>query len=111
MAYMTSRERINRILEHRVEMGLDWLNPLEVKAGVDPLAVKREFGDKLALHGGFDALFWKDCEKMAENIKQNLPVLKENGGYVFATDHSTPDEVSLHDFQRIMELVKEVGGY
>jgi len=94
-----------------VELGLDSLNPLEVKAGVDPLAVKREFGDQLSLHGGFDALLWKDCDKMAETIQNNLPILKENGGYVFATDHSTPDEVSLDDFQRIVDLVKELGQY
>ncbi|MFW5996950.1 MAG: uroporphyrinogen decarboxylase family protein [Lentisphaeria bacterium] len=94
-----------------VEIGVDCLNPLEVKAGVDPLAVKEEFGDRLALHGGFDALLWHDLDKMAEAVKTNLPLLRKGGGYIFATDHSTPDEVSLNDFQRIIDLVKEAGGY
>jgi uroporphyrinogen decarboxylase len=90
---------------------VDGLNPLEVKAGVDPLAVKREFGDRLLLHGGFNALLWNDVEAMEAAVRENLPVLMENGGYIFATDHSTPSNVSLEAFKRIVAVVKEVGRY
>ncbi len=43
-----------------VEIGVDALNPLEVKAGMDPVAIKREFGDRLVLHGGINAVLWDD---------------------------------------------------
>ncbi|HEX3000143.1 MAG TPA: uroporphyrinogen decarboxylase family protein, partial [Armatimonadota bacterium] len=39
-----------------VEIGLDALNPLEVKAGMDPIALKREYGDRLVFHGGINAV-------------------------------------------------------
>ena len=40
-----------------------------------------------------------------------LPVLKENGGYIFQEDHSIPDSVSLDDYRRIVELAKGLARY
>ena len=94
-----------------VEMGLDGLNPLEVKAGIDPLTVKQEFGDRLLLHGGINAVLWDDVDEMEAAVRQSLPGSMRNGGYIFGTDHSTPDSVRLQDFKRIVDLVKEVGRY
>lgn len=110
-AYMHSCGDIRPFIPEVVEMGLDGLNPLEVKAGVDPLALKREFGDRLLLHGGFNAVLWDSVEDMEAAVRENLPVLMENGGYIFATDHSTPSNVSLEAFKRIVGVVKEVGRY
>lgn len=94
-----------------VDMGLDALNPLEVKAGVDPVSVKKEYGSDLVLHGGIDAVLWSDLDAMEEEMRRVLPVLKESGGYIFSTDHSVPDSVSLDAFRRIVELAKELGRY
>ncbi len=110
-AYLHSCGDIRPFIPELVELGLDALNPLEVKAGIDPLAVKREFGDKLLLHGGFNAVLWDDVDKMEAAVRANLPVLMENGGYMFATDHSTPSNVSLQAFERIIGVVKDVGRY
>ena len=90
-----------------VEIGLDGLNPLEVKAGVDPIAIKEQYGDKLALHGGFNTLLWNDIEEFKEAIARDLPRLVEGGGYIFSTDHSVPSNVSLADFREITSLVKD----
>jgi uroporphyrinogen decarboxylase len=38
-------------------------------------------------------------------------VLKENGGYIFSSDHSVPSSVSLENFRRIVNLAKELGSY
>ena len=110
-AYLHSCGDIRPFIPDLAEMGLDALNPLEVKAGIDPLAVKKDYGDRLLLHGGFDALLWDDVDKMETTVRENLPTLMQNGGYIFATDHSTPDNVSLEAFKRIVDVVKEVGRY
>jgi len=94
-----------------VDIGIQALNPLEVKAGIDPLEVKKTWGDQLVLHGGINAVLWDNPEALEEEIKNILPKLKEEGGYIFATDHSVPDSVSLEDFRRIIELAKKVGSY
>jgi len=110
-ACLHSCGNIEPFLPDLVGMGIDYLNPLEVKAGMDPVKVKREYGDKLVLHGGISALLWNDVDAMEEHIRRLLPVLMENGGYIFATDHSVPSNVTLADFTRIVNLVKEIGRY
>jgi len=92
-------------------MGLDSLNPLEVKAGMDPVGLKRRYGDRLLLQGGVNALLYEDEEAMRAEIKRILPIMKENGGYIFSTDHSVPSSVSLEEFGRFVELAKEEGKY
>jgi uroporphyrinogen decarboxylase len=110
-AWMHSCGDIRPFIPEFIDNGLDCLNPLEVKAGIDPLAVKREHGKKLALHGGIDALLWDDPAAMESVIRRDLPTLMQGGGYVFATDHSIPDSVGLADFRRIIQVVKQVGTY
>lgn len=102
---------ISPFIPDLVAMGIDYLNPIEVKAGLDPIAIKRQFGDRLVLHGGINALTWADVDRMAATVREVVPILKEGGGYIFGTDHSTPSNVSLEDFRRIINLVKEVGSY
>ncbi len=102
---------INPFVPELVEMGLDALNPLEVKAGMNPEKIKKEYGDKLVIHGGINAVLWDDIDAMATEIKRIVPILKQSGGYIFSTDHSVPSNVSLENFRYIVNLVKEVGKY
>jgi uroporphyrinogen decarboxylase len=94
-----------------LEIGLDGLNPLEVKAGMDPIFIKEEFGDQLLLHGGINAALWDEKETIEVEIRRLIPKLKENGGYVFSSDHSVPFSVSLEDFRYVIELAKDLGTY
>ena len=94
-----------------VGIGLDALNPIEVKAGMDPVALKDEFGDRLVLHGGINAVLWDRPAQIEAEMRRVVPRLKENGGYVFSSDHSVPSSVSLEDFRGIVELAKELGRY
>lgn len=111
VARMHSCGDVHTLLPDIVATGVDALNPLEVKAGMDPIQVKKEWGDKLTLHGGFNAMLWKDTDKIIAEIDQKLPILKENGGYLFASDHSIPNDVSLETMKRIVAEVKNVGRY
>lgn len=110
-AHMHSCGNIMSRIDDLVEIGLDALNPLEVKAGMEPLTLKAKYGDRLVLHGGINAVLWDDREAIVEEIRRVVPVLKENGGYVFSSDHSIPNSVSLGNFRAIIEEVKRVGKY
>ncbi|OGS20500.1 MAG: hypothetical protein A2252_01045 [Elusimicrobia bacterium RIFOXYA2_FULL_39_19] len=102
---------VNPFIPEFINIGIDALNPLEVKAGMNPVEVKKKYGKQLVLHGGINAVLWDDIEKIEAEIKRVLPALKESGGYIFSTDHSVPSNVSLKDFKRIIELVKDIGTY
>ena len=94
-----------------LEIGLDALNPLEVKAGMDPIKIKQAYGDKLTLHGGVNAVLWDKRDEIIAEIERVIPILKESGGYIFSSDHSIPNTVSLKNFRDIVACVKNVGRY
>ena len=110
-ARMHSCGDIMTLLPDIVDTGVNGLNPLEVKAGVDPVKIKREYGDRLLLHGGINAVLWSDKDAIVSEIERVVPILKENGGYIFSSDHSIPNAVSLENFRAIAETVKKVGKY
>ena len=102
---------VRPFLPEFVEIGIDCLNPLEVKAGMDPLSIKSEWGDKLVLHGGINAVLWDSPDEVVAEIERVAPVLKAGGGYIFASDHSVPDSVSLATFGRIVDAYKKAAAY
>ena len=102
---------IEPFLPDLVEIGVEMLNPLEVKAGMDPSRLKRLYGDKLAFHGGINAQIWDKPELVRAEMERIIPVMKEGGGYVFASDHSIPNSVSFENMKLIAELAHKLGRY
>ena len=102
---------IMTLLPDIVATGVDALNPLEVKAGMDVFEIKRKYGDRLTLHGGINAVKWSDADAILAEIDEKVPVLKQNGGFIFSSDHSIPNAVSLDNMKRIVAEVKRVGRY
>ncbi|GMV36300.1 MAG: hypothetical protein AMXMBFR61_08080 [Fimbriimonadales bacterium] len=94
-----------------LEIGIEALNPLEVKAGMDPIRIKQLYGDRLVLHGGINAVLWDDRDAIQAEMERVIPVVKENGGYIFSSDHSVPSSVSLENFRAITSLAKKLGSY
>lgn len=103
----------NEVVPEIIETGWDCLQPLEVKAGMDVIELKREYGDKIALMGGIDVRVMADGtdEELEEEIGKKITIAKENGGYIYHSDHSVPDNVSFPRYQRVMELVHQYGSY
>lgn len=100
---------VTALLPDLIDAGIDGLNPLEQKAGMDVLAIKREFGDRLVLQGGIDVRAMSQADKIEEEIRTKVTAAKESGGYVYHSDHSVPDDVSFSDYCRVIALVKHYG--
>ena len=111
VAQLHSCGDVRTLVPDILETGVDALNPLEVKAGMDPVALKKQYGDRLTLRGGINAVNWSNTEAILAEINQKVPVLKENGGFIFSSDHSIPNSVSLENMRMIMEEIKKVGRY
>ena len=110
-AHLHSCGDINPFVPELVGMGLDALNPLEVKAGMNPVHLKQTYGKDLVLHGGINAVLWDHPEAIEAEMRRVIPVVKESGGYIFSSDHSVPSSVSLENFRTIVNLAKELGAY
>lgn len=110
-AHLHSCGNVNPIIPELIEIGLDALNPLEVKAGMDPVHLKKTVGGQLVLHGGVNAVLWDHPDQIRAEMERVIPVLKQGGGYIFSSDHSVPSSVSLEDFRQIVALAKRLGSY
>lgn len=111
VCYLHSCGNVIALVPRFVEIGWNFLDPLEVKAGMDALALKRDFGDRLTLVGGIDVRTFLDAGEMEREVATKIPALKAGGGYCYHSDHSVPDNVSFEQFSRLMELVREYGAY
>ncbi len=81
------------LLPSLVEMGIDILNPVQTSAaGMDPVALKREFGDKLTFWGGSldcqKTLPYGTVDEVVEEVQRHVEVFAPGGGYVFTSVHN-----------------------
>lgn len=103
---------VTALVPEIIETGFDCLNPLEVKAGMDLLELKKEFGRELCLMGGIDVRAMSSDERtITDEIKGKLLAAKKGGGYIFHSDNSIPDNVSLEQFRRVVRLAFQFGNF
>ncbi|NLG84542.1 MAG: hypothetical protein GX493_08070 [Firmicutes bacterium] len=67
---------VNPFIPEFIEIGIDALNPLEVKAGMDPLQIKKRYGNDLVPDGGINAMLWDKPETIEAEIKNLIPILQ-----------------------------------
>ncbi len=94
-----------------IDIGVQILNPIEVKAGMNPVELKQKYGQQLTFHGGLNAALYWEPAKLEAHMREVIPVMKKNGGYIGGSDHSVPDSVSLEQFRQFIALTKELGSY
>jgi len=103
---------VELILEDFIEMKLDAYNPLEVKAGLDAVKLKKLFGNKLAYCGNNNIQVWETGDKdlIKSDVLRKLNAAK-GGGFIFQSDHSVSSDVSGQTYDYIVKLVREYGKY
>jgi uroporphyrinogen decarboxylase len=103
---------VNAIFEDFIETGIDAMNPLEVKAGMDVLDLRRRFGHRMGFCGNSDIQVWEtgDQQAIRREVLRKLNAAR-GGGYIFQSDHSVPSSVSGATYDFIVKLVREYGGY
>jgi len=92
-----------------LETGINGLFPLEVAAGMDPVAVRKEYGRSLALIGGIDKReLAKDREAVRKEVMSKVPYLLQEGGYIPLVDHAVPPDVPYENFLYFLELLRTI---
>jgi len=103
---------INEIFKDFIEMGIDACNPLEAKADMDVIELRKKFGHKIGFFGNSNIQIWEtgNRELIREEVLRKLNAAK-GGGYIFASDHSVTSAISGHTYDYIVRLVREYGQY
>ena len=100
------------IFDDLIEAGVDAYNPLEAKAGLDVVELKRKYGSRWAFNGNIDVrvLASNDPERIRSEVLRKLAAAK-GGGYIIQSDHSVPGSVSPKSYDLFVRLVREYGVY
>jgi len=104
---------VEPLLPDMVKAGINCLQAMEVKAGMDLLRIYENFGDKIALMGGIDVrtLCTNDKKIIDEELEAKIPVVKQKYGYVLHSDHSIPGEVTFDTYCYFVKKAFELGSY
>jgi len=103
---------VNRIFGDYIELGIDAYNPLEAKAGLDVVDLRRKYGHQIAFCGNMNVMEWASCsqEELKAIVLRKLNAAK-GGGLIFQSDHSVPSNVSGQNYDYVVKLVREYGQY
>jgi len=95
-----------------IEAGIDAHWPMEAAAGMDPLKIRREYGEELAVYGGIDKrVLTKDRRAIEKELSRKiLPLVELGGGFVPTIDHTVPPDVPLENFLCYLELKRRMAG-
>ena len=99
-------------IEDFIDIGIDGYNPLEAKAGMDVVDLRRRYGHGMAFCGNSNVQVWETGSRddIRREVLRKLNAAR-GGGYVFLSDHSVTSGVSGQTYDYIVNLVREFGKY
>ncbi len=103
---------VQLIFEDFIEMGVDAYNPLEAKAGLDCVDLRRRYGHRFGVCGNSNIQIWErgDEQEIRREVLTKLNAAK-GGGMIFQSDHSVTSSVSGRTYDFIVQLVRQYGTY
>lgn len=97
------------IIPDLIEIGLDVLNPIQ-PASMDPVRLKREYGDRLCFWGSIDEQhtlpFGSPADVSAE-VCSRIETLGENGGLILGPTHHVQLDTPMDNFWAMVNTIKE----
>lgn len=102
---------VEPLLPGMLEAGIDCLQVIEVKAGMDLLRIYKNYGDRLSLMGGIDVrkLYTNDKKTIDRELEEKIPVVKQGFGYCLHSDHSIPNTVDFETYRYFVDRGLELG--
>ena len=107
---------VRPLLPDFIEIGVEILNPVHIRAsGMEPAALKREFGDDLVFWGGGvdtqGVLPTGTPQEVKDDVRRNIEALAPGGGFVFNTVHNIQPDVPSQNIIAMWEALQEYGVY
>ena len=98
------------VIEDFIEMGLDILDPIQPKAaGMEPDALKYQFGTRLTFHGGVDEqelLPRSTAEEVSNEVQRLIDILGKDGGYIVCSAHAIQPDTPVENILAMYEAAK-----
>jgi uroporphyrinogen decarboxylase len=102
---------IYELIGDLIDAGLDAFNPVQISCrGMDPVVLKREFGDRIAFWGGGcdtqRILPGSGPAGVASHVREMCSVLAPGGGFVFQQVHNILANVPPENVVAMMEAIQ-----
>jgi uroporphyrinogen decarboxylase len=98
------------IVANWMEEGVNIMFPLEVAAGVDPYAWRREFGRELRLKGGIAKRPLVEGGRAIDRELERIRPLLEQGAYIPHLDHLVPPDIPYAHYVEYLEKKRRLIG-
>ena len=103
---------IREFIPRLIDAGVQVLQPLEARAGLDVRLLKEEYGKALSYMGNISVEnMAASRETLEDEVRTKLAAAMPGGGYIYHSDHSVPSEVPFENYLYLMELLKKYGTY
>lgn len=104
-----------KFLPDFIEAGIDILNPVQLSAaGMDPVQLKKSFGDRLVFWGGGvdtqRVLPFGSPKEVREQVLSRCEMLAPGGGFVFNTIHNIQAGTPVENIVAMLNAVHEFNG-
>jgi uroporphyrinogen decarboxylase len=100
------------IFPDMAELKLDAYNPLEAKAHLDVVELKKQYAGKLAFCGNIDVRILEsgDPDAIQREVRYKLQAA-QGGGWIFQSDHSVSSSVAPESYELAIKTLRQFGNY
>lgn len=106
---------VRPIIPLMMERGLDVLQSIQPEASnMDPETLKREFGDRLAFHGGISiqrTMPFGTPQDVRNEVLDRMQSLGAGGGYILCTSHNIQADTPLENLEALLRAYAECATY
>lgn len=104
---------VEPLLDGMIRAGMNALQVIEIKAGMDLLRIYEKYGDQIALIGGIDVreIYANDKSRIDAELEKKIPIVMQKNGYVVHSDHSIPSTVNYESYKYFVKKALELGTY
>jgi uroporphyrinogen decarboxylase len=107
--FVDSDGNIDELIPLWLECGVNGFLPLEVAGGMDPVKLRKQYGEEVLLIGGIDKrAMAANKEAIDVELESKLPLLCKTGGYVPWCDHLVPPDVSFENYMYYLNKMKQI---
>ena len=110
--FLHSCGSIRAFLPTLIACGIDVVNPVQISAaGMDPLTLKQQYGDRLSFWGGGcdtqKVLNMENPEQVSAHVRELFRIFKPGGGFVFNQVHNIMGDIRPENIVAMFDTAYE----
>ncbi|NLG28067.1 MAG: hypothetical protein GX557_09155 [Chloroflexi bacterium] len=102
---LDSDGNVEELIPCWLDVGINWIYPMEIAAGMDVVAMRKRFGKDLLIAGGMDKRVMASTKPAIKAMVDAVVPLCQEGGYIPGCDHAMPPDISWENYLYYRELL------